>query len=254
MKITIRVCILALILVALLPTGLIAQNSLTQTVLSAAITQNASTMTVASATGFTASTNSVSRWAYLDKELVRITSVSGTTIGIARGQEGTVQTAHATNTVVFTYDAGNRGDPWQTRDYSGSCTRTLQTVQPIINIQTGAIYDCDANLGLWESVSLTQSASSLPYRTVSDAAYTAGLYDTVIHYPLLTTGRTLTLPAVTGVYGKIVVVRLDSAQTLTIAGSANQGVGTNPVGTTQTLSGAGAILRLVSVGGSWATW
>lgn len=62
----------------------------TDTTLSAAITSNALTMTVASATGFTANTT----MAKIDDELVGISSVSGTTIGIRRGQFGTRAANH----------------------------------------------------------------------------------------------------------------------------------------------------------------
>ena len=253
MKNTIRLLILATIL-ALVPQGLHAQNSLTQTIISAAITAGATSMRVASATNFTASTGQITRWAYLDRELVRIRTVSGTTIGIDRGAMGTVASSHAANAVVFTYDTGTRSDPWQSRTYTGSCTRTLQTVQPIINVLTGDIQDCDANLGLWESVNLTQSLANYPYRSVTNAAYTAGLYDSVIQMILTGTNRTLTLPAVTGVHGKPVIVRQDGPGTLTIQGSNSQGVGTSTEGLTQSLAGGGVAMRLVSVGGSWVTW
>jgi hypothetical protein len=84
----------------------------TQTTLSAALTSNALTMTVASATGFTVNTTE----ALIGDELVGISSISGTTIGIRRGQGGTKATTHGNGMPVwvaananFSACGGNQG-------------------------------------------------------------------------------------------------------------------------------------------------
>ena len=62
---------------------------MTSTTLSAALTATATSMSVASATGFT-----VGYTVQIDGELMAVTSISGTTIGISRGIAGTRATNH----------------------------------------------------------------------------------------------------------------------------------------------------------------
>lgn len=68
----------------------------TVTTLSAAINSTATIMTVASATGFTANTTV----AQIEDEVVGIAAVSGTTITIRRGQNGTRAANHASGSAV----------------------------------------------------------------------------------------------------------------------------------------------------------
>src|SRR5438132_8364348 len=101
-----------------------AQSAPSQTTLSAAITDTSSTtFVVASNTGATANTT----WAFIDKELIRVRVVSGTTITGIRGESGSKASLHLSGaTVVFgpnvvfqTDDLSAAGKPT-----SGSCTAT----------------------------------------------------------------------------------------------------------------------------------
>lgn len=248
-----------------------AQTALTQTILSGAITANSSSMTVASATGFTATSASQTYFAYLGRELVRINSVSSTVIGISRGQNGTRAASHPANEVIFTYaPATNAGEPFRRDDPYGVCVRSSQNVQPFINTLTGDIWDCDSVSGTWEATNLGNSLAGFPYHAVIDAAYTAGLYDTFITYTSITSARTVTLPSITGILGKVMIIKADAASAVAITVAAPNGQFVTTSGTaTTTVSAATTInpLRLISTsftqylaagGGTvawgWTTW
>jgi len=71
--------------------------ALTSTTLSSAVAVSDTTIVVASATGFAAGS-----FVIIDQELLKVvqTYVSGTTIGVLRGQNGTVTGAHVASAVV----------------------------------------------------------------------------------------------------------------------------------------------------------
>lgn len=233
MKNTIRLFILAIIL-ALIPQGLFAQTATTRTSISAAITSgNATTMTVLSATGFTASTQSVANYAYIDKEAVLITSVTALVIGIRRGQLGTVATPHLSSATAW---AGPR-DVFISAEPAGRCTRANETYLPQIHVVTGNIYDCilgpSASTGVttqnttsqWTHVNFIPESRALPYKKLrpETTTYTALVTDEVIGYNTNVAG-TITVPAPTGMIGKTYLIQLEitGTQSLTIATSAGQ--------------------------------
>jgi hypothetical protein len=116
-----------------------AQTVLTPTTLSSAIGDNKiQVMVVSSATGFVANTTV----AYIDKELVAVKSVSGTTIGIIRGQGGTSSAAHPSGAQVFVGTPNQFFSKPNQLVPSGSCTRTAELVVPMINVANGVISDC----------------------------------------------------------------------------------------------------------------
>ena len=132
--ITLLAIVLA-VMVSAIPVS--AQTIATNTTLSAAITSTATTVRVASATGFT-----VGNYLYTGYEEMQITSVSGTTIGVLRGQGGTPARAHASSDVVVTGGIGH----FQTHDpdFKAACTRGTgqASVQPYVNVLTGNIWVC----------------------------------------------------------------------------------------------------------------
>jgi hypothetical protein len=78
------------------------QTILTPTTLSAAVTKAKQIqIVVASATGITAPTQTTSVDLYIDKELMLVEAVSGTTVTVSRGQGGTTATTHASGALVF---------------------------------------------------------------------------------------------------------------------------------------------------------
>lgn len=133
-----------------------AQIILTPTTLSTALTTtNGQSMVVASATpnsttsqNFAVGTATASNtYAFIDQELVAIRSVSGTTIGIIRGQGGTNSATHASGALVWSAqpDFFRARPPSEVK--GGSCTRSTELVLPYINVNAGAISDCLG--GVW---------------------------------------------------------------------------------------------------------
>ena len=122
-----------------------AQTTLTQTALSAAVTTtNDNTITVVSATTFAAGTTH----AVIDAEEMAVVSVSGTTIGVVRGINGTVAATHASGAVVYV------GSPtyFSSVGRYGSCTATNERVLPIIVPTEQKYYTCSSSN--WVSANL----------------------------------------------------------------------------------------------------
>jgi hypothetical protein len=140
-----------------------AQTLLTTTTLSAAVPntlQSVTTaglmgvVTVASATGITAPAGNTSgvlnnvtgTFLFVDRELMDVRGISGTTVTVVRGAEGTSATSHASGALVFVVPAqlstyvGSGGGPLSVP--AGSCTRGNEIVLPRIQYATGVISDC----------------------------------------------------------------------------------------------------------------
>jgi hypothetical protein len=127
----------------------LAQTVLNSTTLSAALSATTSTLAVASATGITAPGPNQSNVTVLivEREVMLVTSISGTTVQVARGQYGTDRVPHISGAAVWVAPdkALARG-----AIPSGSCTRTNLPYVPIIFIspigvnsgKTGAKFDC----------------------------------------------------------------------------------------------------------------
>lgn len=277
-----------------------AQTTTTQTVLASAITTTtATTLVVASATGITASTGipgtlgtTGQQYVYVDREQMLVRAVSGTTLTVVRAQGSTSASLHNTGAVVFfgpgggTWPAGGGntgsgnvfGGPFSSVTPFGPCTVTGNTFLPVVNIRNGDVSTCVVvsstipgtlgTSGSWQTTSFAQYAYSMPVTNLNDVAYSALLTDGLINYVGLSTGRTVTLPAITGFVGKVFYVKnsTSNGSTITIAGSNGQGVGTGPAPLSQgTISqvGPGSVTRLVSVAvingatsnqWTWVTW
>lgn len=114
-----------------------AQTALTSTTLSAALTATQTTVQVASATGVSAGV-----YLFVDREAMRVNSITGTLANVSRGFAGSAARAHITGAVVYVGAAsafssdGGPGGP------VGACTRTAQTTLPRISLPSGNVYDC----------------------------------------------------------------------------------------------------------------
>lgn len=145
-----------------------AQSQPTVTTISSAIPDGRATiMRVASATGFTASNQSAATdyYAMIDREMVRITAVSSTTISIQRGQFSTSAQPHKSGAHVIVglgpqaqgAAIGQSGGPFVATVFSGSCTASSYPVLPLISVNPNALggqvmYDC--NNGQWATQTL----------------------------------------------------------------------------------------------------
>jgi hypothetical protein len=128
------------VLAALLASPVLAQTALNSTTLSAAVTATTNTFTVAS--GSNISANDL---AFVDREAVVITAISGTTLTVNRGQAGTAAASHANAALIYT------GVPerYYGNTPSGSCTRANELYLPHINLKTGDVSDCPTGTGTW---------------------------------------------------------------------------------------------------------
>ena len=97
------------------------QSRVTRTTLSSAMAAGSTTMVVASATGFATTTNGVNNYVLIERDLRRVTGVSGTTITLA--QAGGVLVGHPSGATVLFGPTGN----WQPAT-GGSTGVFLQSV------------------------------------------------------------------------------------------------------------------------------
>lgn len=119
-----------------------AQTSLTQTSLSTAVTNTfVTSVRVASATGITANQTML----YIDGEALWPTAVSGTTISVMRGYNGTISSGHISGAMVLI------GPPqaFAVVDPFGSCTNGQGVFQfsPVVNIRNGNQWLCSTVTG-----------------------------------------------------------------------------------------------------------
>lgn len=135
------------LLVALVALPLNGQVTTTSTTLSNAITSRTSCFVVGSATGIVlpgfnspnlpTGNRSI---LYIGQEAMNPVSLTGTYVCVARGQRGTLASAHASGDTVWvgppSYFDENDTPP------TGTCTATAETNLPRINIPTGIVMDC----------------------------------------------------------------------------------------------------------------
>ena len=145
------VLMLSLVLAVAVAPAPAQQYTLTSTTLSAAIGPNITSFSVASATNITVNTNTYNTALYVDRELMTVIRVSGTTVYVIRGGGGTQASAHISGAMVL---VGNP-NAFINYDPEGSCSLTAplgptQAVPalPTINSRTGAQYFCGVN-GQW---------------------------------------------------------------------------------------------------------
>lgn len=247
-----------------------AQATLNQTTLSAGATEDQTFVTVTSA-----STMAANDILYVDREAMVVRSVSGTTIQVTRGTNGTRATAHANNAIVY---SGVPARFYNSDPPYGRCTASNQLVLPYINVVTGGIFSCrnvgtintatsSTPPGTWAGTALFRFGDSrFPRRIVQDAAYTAKPDDVFIVMTSLAaaTARTITLPAATGLDGKILIIADESGLTagdssIYLSGTVNLTVATTngpistPFGVTRLRAGCATVNGAVNQC-SWFTW
>ena len=144
------------------------QTLLTNTTLSAAVpaslsstltTGNPQAVVVASATGISAptpntgnvygaATSEAQSYLYVDRELMQVKAVNGTTLTVIRGVGGTSGASHLSGAVVFVIPAqylfanGEGAVASSPAEPQGSCTRSSEQYLPRIAVGSGVISDC----------------------------------------------------------------------------------------------------------------
>lgn len=162
------------------------QNTLVQTALSAAITANQSSIQVANATGINAPSFSSglagSKLFVVDigqtkGELMQVTSVSGTTIGVSRTAGGK-GTTHASGAMVLVATLPN----WFfSTDPAGSCTGSATFVTPWLNTVNGKQWVCSSVTGSWVPGWGNRDAPPAPTVLVASVAGTTAVNSPLQH-------------------------------------------------------------------------
>jgi hypothetical protein len=164
-----------------------AQTLLTTTTLASAVgntqssaltTGNLGVIAVASATGISGptpntgnvaglATSNAATYLYVDRELMQVESVSGTTITVIRGVGPTAASSHASGALVFVVPAafgyGSNTRPGYSQ--AGSCTRTNELYLPRIEFASGTVSDCLG--GQWVNGDASQTTRGTFYRLES---------------------------------------------------------------------------------------
>ena len=184
-----------------------AQTILTTTTLSSAVqgmgsvngatpTGNLSVISVASATGINApvpntsltsglqATSEAQTYLFVDRELMQVKAVSGTTITVIRGVGGTYSPSHISGAIVFVVPAavfglwsggGADSGPQGPSFPQGSCTRSNEPYLPRIQFSSGTISDC--NGGQWVNGDASQTSRTVNFQlqlpSTGATAYTA---------------------------------------------------------------------------------
>lgn len=135
-----QVLLAAVVAVAFSGQG-VAQHTVTSTTLSAALNKTDTIFNVASAPSGTAA-----GWlAFVNGEAMRISAVSGNTLTVVRGTDGTQVQSHTSGDTIYIDQAFYFG--LQGTEPQGSCTAaTDQRSDPMIDLATGDLYDCVSSL------------------------------------------------------------------------------------------------------------
>lgn len=223
-------------------------NTLTTTTLSSAVANGTvSAVQVASATGISGVTASnPGSFLYIDRELMQVISVSGTTINVFRGQGGTAATPHLTGMLVWIgngdwFSNGSVGSVPQ-----GTCTASSQYYYPHIHVLDGSMFTCSAE-GRWGYAGPSGFHYGLPNsRTAVTTTYTAKYYDNIIEADPTGGGFTLTLPSAAALPGKVFFIVNPGSSTNTITVTTATGCAT--------IAAANGTCRVYSTGSVWHTF
>lgn len=140
---TFRTLMLSALLGLTCVASVLAQTAVNATTLSAAITNTQTTVTVASA-----STMAVGDVVFVDREAMKIVSLSSTTLRVIRAQQGTAGMAHASAALVYS----GTPDRFGTTQPSGACTRSAEQFLPRILPALGQVWDCPVGTGTWSLI------------------------------------------------------------------------------------------------------
>jgi hypothetical protein len=150
--------LILLIAVVLLAASAFGQTATTSTTLSAAVSDSSGQqIVVASATNINAPSSSHSgSKLYVDREVMDVTAVNGTTITVVRGATGTRATPHVSGATVYVGYAATQGNPDALKQYVpvfGACTASNEVYLPRVYINSayagsGNIADCFG--GSWQ--------------------------------------------------------------------------------------------------------
>ena len=239
------------------------QNYLVQTSLSAAVAAPAaqaiaapvpySFVTVASATGITgillnqsSTINQQNQWEiYVDRELMAVVAVNGTTLQVQRGVGGTVAAAHASGSMVlagrnYWFNVADPGVPSTQGSGTPSnqpCVLANVVASPWLNIRTGYQWYCNPNTLVWTPGFNNPFLQTGDYFSSSAAAAATAILGPVVKITGATGITSFTFSATLGAIG-LAPAALTTANSLngqfcTIGGTWATSIGNN-IGTVVT--------------------
>lgn len=238
---------IALLLVVALLAGqaAFAQTTINSTTLSTAITDTgATTGIVVASIGSGATAVLAGQVLFIDGEAMTVrTTPTTTTVTVNRHTQATRGQTHASGAIVYygngqAFVSGTSGVQF----YQGSCTASANLYLPLIDTVNGTVGNCLDSRWSWTRLS-APAAATYPLHPVVNAAYTAKLTDYFIGYTSLGAAYTITLPAPTGLAGKVYIIKNLSA------------IGTNTIwvyGNT-TINGSGGSIAVYGVSGTTVT-
>lgn len=162
-----RSFVAALVAVVSLAAPVAAQTALSETTVSSAVTASQNFVVVASATGAVAGGG-----LYVDREYMRIADSysSGTRIPVVRAARAV---SHAASVPVYLGNANS----FINRDRDGSCTAANEQYTPQINVNNGAIWECNSAVKKWVDLrkieTVTCQTGALATGSVDQSCFTA---------------------------------------------------------------------------------
>lgn len=257
MKNLIRFCG-ALLLTVFWAGTLSAQTTLDQTTLSTSITTtNGTSIVIASAT-CTGCTFGRDILIFVGGEAMRVTGayVSGTTVPVRRGTDGTTGKTHASGELVWLGPA-NRFELNSSvgANRSGSCTRTSLTTVPVINVPGNFIWDCLNSIWAIGNAVTGETPSVVGRTLLNNTNYTVLNTDYIIAINSITGAKTITLPSALVNPGKVIIIKdelgtLSASTSITITATA----GSVDAVTSVTMSTPFSTFRYYSNGTAWFGW
>lgn len=112
------------------------QHTLGSSTLSAAVDRTTNTITISADTTDGVDVDDI---AFVDREAMKVTTVSGTTLTVNRGVDGTQARPHTSGETIYIDKPRYFGLPFVA---AGSCTSTTELVLPRIDTATGEVYRC----------------------------------------------------------------------------------------------------------------
>lgn len=146
-----------------------AQTATTSTTLSSAITSTSTTtLVVASATNVDAG-----GLLYIDTEAFDVVSVSGTTVRVARGAEGTRVSLHPASSAVYVAAKAQKTGVFKGGQSAfGTCTRANESFLPQIDLVAQRVWDCPVGVTVWVPINEVLTARSQAFNLDNGAGTT----------------------------------------------------------------------------------
>lgn len=157
---TLRSLVLLIGIMGLLALPAQAQTILTQGTVSTAVTSTTTTtVIVSSATGLAVNTTSL--FFPITGEIMSVNSISGTTVGVTRGANGTVPQLLAASAVFIIAQTGSVVG----YEPGGACTRGqgIARFSPVISSRSGNIYVCRSSIWQGTNTRLITYNSTAPF-------------------------------------------------------------------------------------------